>query len=243
MNAEYSQTVVRLPRVFYVALAILMTVMVFVGFWPTYYGPLLTGVDVDKVPFIHFHAAVYVGWLALFVAQTVLAATGHTRIHMNLGKVGIVYGLLIIVVGTIAAFVMFAVRVKAGESDVARMRLLAPLVDMIVFAPYFGAAIYNRSKPDRHKRLMIVATTSLLIAAVGRMTFLGSPPNMIGLQLIWISPILLGIAYDLYTRRGISAIYVSGILVLLAELNLRFYYGRQSEIWQELATWFASFIS
>lgn len=243
MNAESSQQIIGLPRAFYVVLALFMVVIAFVGFWPTYFGPVLSSAGVDKVPFIHFHAAVYVGWLALFTTQTVLAATGHTHIHMKLGKFGMGYGVVVIVVGTMVAFVMFAVRVKAGELDVARMRLLAPLVDMIVFAPYFGTAIYYRSKPDRHKRLMIVATTSLLIAAVARMTFLGSPPNMIGLQLIWVSPILLGIVYDLYTHRGISAIYVGGIVVLLAELNLRFYYGGQSEIWQELSTWFASFVS
>ena len=59
-------------------------------------------------------------------------------------------------------------RVRAGEVAAAQAQLLGPLLDMLVFAPLFAAAIYYRRKPELHKRLMIVATTSLLIAAVGR---------------------------------------------------------------------------
>ena len=94
---------------------------------------------------------------------------------MKLGRFAIGYGVLVIVVGLLAAFAMFALRVRAGEVADAQAQLLGPLLDMLVFAPLFAAAIYYRRKPELHKRLMIVATTSLLIAAVGRMPFLGEP--------------------------------------------------------------------
>ena len=48
-----------------------------VGFWPTYFGPLVAG-TAEKTPIIHLHAAVYVGWLALFLTQAALAATGRS---------------------------------------------------------------------------------------------------------------------------------------------------------------------
>ena len=150
----------------YVGLALLSVAIAAVGFWPTYFGPLVAG-TVDKTPIIHLHAAVYVGWLAIFVTQAVLAATGRIAAHMKLGRFAIGYGVLVIVVGLLTAFARFAVRVRAGEVAAAQAQLLGPLLDMLVFAPLFAAAIYYRRKPELHKRLMIVATTSLLIAAVG----------------------------------------------------------------------------
>ena len=65
------------------------------GFWPTYFGPLVAGAA-DKTPIVHLHAAVYVGWLAIFVTQTVLAATGRIAAHIKLGRFAIGYGVLVI---------------------------------------------------------------------------------------------------------------------------------------------------
>jgi hypothetical protein len=49
----------------YVGIAMLALAVAAVGFWPTYFGPLLAG-TVDKPAIIHVHAAVDVGWLAIF---------------------------------------------------------------------------------------------------------------------------------------------------------------------------------
>ena len=212
---------VGVTRQFYIGLSLFATLIAFVGFWPTYFGPLLAG-TVDKPPVIHFHAVVYVGWLAVFIAQTVFAATGRFALHVRLGRIGIGYGVLVIVVGVITAFSMFAIRVRASQIEEARVSLLAPLVDMVVFAPFFGAAIYYRRKPELHKRLMIVATTALLIAAVGRMPFLGTPRNLWLLQLIWISPILLAMGYDFFKRTIVHPIYVLGIVVSLGRITTLF---------------------
>jgi len=81
--AAISRTAPR--RRLYVGVAVLAIAIAAVGFWPTYFGPLLAG-GVDKPAIIHFHAAVYVGWLALFLTQATLAATGRTASHMKLGR-------------------------------------------------------------------------------------------------------------------------------------------------------------
>src|SRR6185436_7467169 len=190
------------PRRLYVGLAVLAVAIAAVGFWPTYFGPLAAG-TVDKAPIIHFHAVVYVGWLAIFVTQAVLAATGRVAAHMQLGRFAIGYGVLVIAVGLITAFARFALRVRAGEVGAAQAQLLGPLLDMLVFAPLFAAAIYYRRKPDLHKRLMVVATTALLIAAVGRMPFLGEPRNQLLLHSIWLGPILLAMAHDFWRQRRV----------------------------------------
>ena len=150
------------PRLLYVGLALLAVVIAAVGFWPTYFGPLVAGAA-DKTPIIHLHAAVYVGWLALFVTQT----------------------------------------------------------------------------PELHKRLMIVATTSLLIAAVGRMQLLGEP-RVVLVQLIWSAPILLAMAHDFWRQRRIHPVYVVGLVVLLLEGPLVRGPARTSEQWLNMSSWLAA---
>ena len=222
---------------FYVGVALLVTAIAFVGFWPTYFGPLFAG-TVDKLPVIHVHAAIYVGWLAIFIAQATFAATRRMDLHVRLGNIGIGYGVLVIVMGVTVAISMFAVRVQAGNFEEAQERLVAPLADMVFFAPLFAAAIRFRRKPEIHKRLMIVATTLLLIAAVGRMTFLGRPWPLL---LVWSSPLLIGAAYDVVRRRTVPWIYLLGVVVIGVRA-----FGtapvRDSAVWHDWTAWLATVV-
>ena len=229
-------------RRFYVALALFTLVIAFVGFWPTYFGPLLTGA-IDKPAIIHFHAAVYVGWLAIFIAQTTFAATGRLAWHVRLGRIGIGYGVLVIGAGLLAGFGMFAIRVEAGDLARAQSNLVGPLLDMIVFAPFFAAAVAYRHKPELHKRLMIVATTALLIAAVGRMRFLGDPMNNSLLLFVWTSPILLAMGYDYLRRRIVHPIYLLGLVVLALEARPTRVLIRESDAWLGFTAWLATVVS
>lgn len=232
----------RLKRRFYVGLSLYTVLIVLVGFWPSYFGAIVDG-SADRPAVIHFHAVVYVGWLAIFVAQTVFAATGRLQLHMRLGNFAIGYGVLVIVAGLAAAFGMFAIRVNAGMLDAAQGALLSPLLDMVVFTPFFAAAIWYRRKPDLHKRLMIVATTSLLIAAVGRMPFLGTPRNLWLLFLIWISPILLAMVCDLWRRRLVHPLYVAGIAVLALESPVVRGMLVGTDTWLDVTEWLARAIT
>jgi len=223
---------------FYVGLSVLVTTIAFVGFWPTYFGPLLAG-TVDKLPVIHVHAAIYVGWLAIFIAQAGFAATRCMDLHVRLGNIAIGYGVLVIVMGVTVAISMFAVRVHDGNIEQAQMRLVAPLMDMVFFAPLFTAAVRFRRKPEIHKRLMIVATTVLLIAAVGRMTFLGRPWPLL---LVWGSPLLVGATYDIVRRRAVPWIYLLGIVVIVARAFGARLVG-ETDTWHDWSAWLATVVS
>ncbi len=223
---------------FYVGLTLLVTVLAFVGFWPTYFGPLLAG-TVDKLPVIHVHAAIYVGWLAIFIAQAAFAATRRMDLHVRLGNIGIGYGVLVIVMGVTVAISMFAVRVHDGNLEQAQMRLAAPLLDMVFFAPLFAAAVRFRRKPEIHKRLMIVATTVLLVAAVGRMTFLARPWPFL---LVWSLPLLLGATYDIVRRRAVPWIYLLGVVVIVARAFGARLVG-ETDAWHDWTAWLATVVA
>jgi hypothetical protein len=124
----------------------------------------------------------------------------------------------------------------------AQRSLLGPLLDMAVFAPVFAAAIYYRRKPEVHKRLMVLATTALLIAAVGRMTFFGEPRNQLLVQLVWSTPILVAMAHDFWKQRRVSAIYALGLLVLALEGPLVRVPLRNTEAWSDVAAWLAQWV-
>jgi len=197
----------------YLGLSLQMVVIAAVGFWPTYFGPLVDG-TVDKPVVIHLHALVYVGWLALFVTQATLAMKGRMRQHRRLGRLGVGYGVVVFLMGLTVTFSMFAMRVEAGKLDEARISLLAPLSDMVVFAPLFGAAVFYRRRPEIHKRLMVVVSTLLLVAAVARMSFLGNPPSPWAFIGVWTSPILVAMAHDAIYRRLAHPVYLMGMAIL-----------------------------
>src|SRR5688572_1053433 len=78
-------------RPFYIGASLLMGLIAVVGFWPTYFGPLVKGTIAQPL-LIHIHATVFTGWLVLFLTQAVLAATKQVTWHLRLGKIGIGYG-------------------------------------------------------------------------------------------------------------------------------------------------------
>ena len=235
---------IRLPAAaghrFYIGIALLAALIAAMGFWPTYFGPLLAG-TAEHPPVIHVHAAIFSGWIALFGAQVALAATGHIALHRKLGAVGIWYGVVIIVVGVFTAFSQFADRIDAGRIEEAQQRLLAPLTDMIVFPLFFGAAVLYRRRAELHKRLMLVATTTLLVAAALRMSFLGEPVPRPMRLLIWFSPILLGMAYDLIARRSIHPVYIIGLAALYL-LSMRGFLV-ETDAWLAFTGWLATLVS
>jgi hypothetical protein len=201
---------------------------------------LLAG-TVEALPIIHLHAAVFSGWLVLVTLQVVLAVTGQMALHMRMGKVGMLYGVLLILVGEATAFSAFGARIAAGEIEEAQSRLFAPVTDLIVFAPFLAAAWMYRRRPEVHKRLIVVATTVLLIAAVHRTSIFGGPPPPLPLLLLlWLAPIGLGIGWDLARRRFVHPVYVLGIGAVVFLKFLRRPLA-DTEAWNDFVDWLASF--
>ena len=106
-----------------------------------------------------------------------------------------------------------------------------------LFAGFFISAIANIKRPEAHKRLILLATVSLLQAAMGRVFFLlvtgggpglrpglGPPPPLsIGLvpSLIVELIIVAGIVYDWRTRGRPHPVWLIGAAVITAVILLR----------------------
>ena len=100
-------------RRLYLPATILVIVIALVGFWPTYFGPALKG-KVHVPPLIHLHAVIYVTWLALFATQVALAATNRVKLHMQLGRWMMAYGVIVVIAGLMVLAQAFGKRLATG---------------------------------------------------------------------------------------------------------------------------------
>jgi hypothetical protein len=221
--------VVRTRTKLYAILSVVMAALIVIGFWPSYYGPLIRGVA--DVPWIlHFHGVVYIGWMLLFIAQAMLGATGRIREHRKLGTFGIWYGTFIWILGVIVSFAAPVIRVNSGDwpVDQAAAFLPIPLGDMVLFGGFFAAAVIYRPKPDFHKRLMLLATVAVLFAAAFRMQAAGMIPLPAAVAL-WYVPVILGMIHDVRTQGRVHDVYWIGVFVM-SILVLRLPFG-ETDFW------------
>lgn len=151
---------------FYLVMALIMAAAVFGGFSQTI-GDGLIHPKVAPPTILYLHAALFTTWMLLFVTQTALVRAGNVALHRRLGLLGLV-------VGSVMPFVGVATAIAMRRFDIlhfgAKLPFAAiPLFDMVMFTPCFGLAmLWRRQRPEHHRRLMFLATCSLIGAGLGR---------------------------------------------------------------------------
>ena len=236
---------------FYVRMAATCLAVAVLGFAPTYWVPLLRG-TLDVPPLTHVHALFFYGWMLLFLTQTVLAGSGNLTRHRELGVAGVALATGMVFVGLGLAMNSVKRAEAAGFNEAARAFSIVSVTAAALFAGLFVAAIVNLKKPDVHKRLMLVATASMLQAGVGRwfLLFL-APPRAAGAPVLAAPPplfvtILPGLVTDLLivaamihdrrTRGRVHGAYwVAGAVVVAVQV-LRVPLGTTSG-WQSVVSW------
>ena len=233
----------RRERLFYTGMVVSFVLLVFAGFARSYYLKPYFGTPPELTPLLHLHGLVFTSWLLLLLAQTVLVAANRTRVHRRLGIAGGVVAVLVVLVGTLTAVVRAKVFVVPPDAPSPLVFLTIPLGDMLVFALLVGAGFYYRRRADVHKRLMLLATISLLPAAVGRLPFdfflQGGPLVFFGIPDLFILFILV---YDLFTRRRPHPATVWGGLLLVVSHVVRLPLGH-TQAWLSFAEWLTDWVS
>ncbi len=216
--------------------AVAALVIIFAGFARTFFlrsmfgGPPLS-------PLLFGHGIVMTSWLMLFIAQAWLVGAGRVRLHRKLGVAGLVVAILVLCT-SVATAIDAGRRGASPTPDVPPLMFMAiPLFDMPVFATLVGVALWQRNRPDIHKRLMLLATLSLLTPGIGRLPIAliqqGGPPVFFGLAL---SIVLLCIAIDSAINRRLHPAFFWGGALILAMLPLRLLVATSSW-WHEAALW------
>jgi hypothetical protein len=212
-------------RVFYSGMAIAMALTVFVGFAPTYYlrgyfagGATVTG-SATLTPLVHVHGALFTGWVLLFIVQTALVAGGRVAVHRRIGVAGAVLAALMVVAGARTAIAAAAAGSAPPGADPLEF-LAIPLFDMLLFPLFVGAAVWRRRDREAHKRLMLLAFISIIVAAVARLPGVlpQGPFVFFGLAFVFL---LFGVLYDLASRRRVHGVYLWGGALLAVSVPLR----------------------
>src|SRR5262245_52953372 len=223
----------RYDRQFYTGMAVLAALTVVAGVAPPYF--LRSSYQTTPLPLrLRVHGFLFTTWIVLFIAQTWLVAARRTSVHRRLGWATAALAAVMVIVGTTAGVLSGQRNIEAGQDSAARAFLTTPLFSMVVFAVLVAAAIKFRRQPQTHKRLMLLATISILDAAVARLPFeilRTSSWNYLPFTDLFL---VAAIAYDLFSRRKVDQAYIWGGLLLVIEQSLRIPVG-DTAAWQSIA--------
>ena len=189
---------------FYFLMSLLISGIVAYGFSHTINANLFHPA-VPRPFILYVHAIVFSAWLVFFILQSALVRTRNVRVHRSIGWFGLAMGALMPVLGVATAVTMGRFdTVQLHQTD-AEPTLIIPVFDMAVFATSFGLAMYWRTKPDFHRRLILIACCALTAAAFGRFPSRILPPILFYAGVDFL--ILLGVARDLIVSRRIHRVY------------------------------------
>ena len=207
----------RAERIFFCVVAVVVTATVLLGFAKTYF---LAGVFAAKLPsaLVHIHGALFTGWIALLATQIILISTGRVRWHMRLGTVGMFLAPLMVIIGFATLFA--AIRRPTG------LRVLPPplqhnitVIDTLTLCIFAGLTLWAflaRHDSPTHKRLMLLATITILGPAVARWPFaFVNALGPFGILPPLDSFLALLVFYDLWTRRSLHRATVWGVLLTI----------------------------
>jgi len=225
-----------LEKYFYFSMSLLIAAVVIYGFSHTVDQNLIHATPRRPV-LLWVHAALFSSWLAFYILQSALVRSRKVKLHRTLGWAGAALGTSMVVVGFSVAVVM----ARFGASQLHRPKdegyafLIVPFLDMVTFAACLGLAILWRRTPERHRRLMLVATCALTAAAFGRISVMYSIPPLYfysGVDAL----ILLGVVRDLAISRRIHAVYLTAIPMLVAAQAVAIHiYSHKAAFWLRLA--------
>ena len=179
---------------FFFGYAIFLLAVVVVGFSPSLF--LRVAFDPPPIPlYLHLHGAILTGWFVWLVAQAWLVQSGNVLLHRKLGYFAAGYSLVVVAGGLMASLNSVArslARGRSFEQDVADISpamgsgitylsfasdvIWGNIFSVITFAVLIGAAVMFRSRPDFHKRFVLVGTVAILepaLARIARYEFLG----------------------------------------------------------------------
>ncbi len=235
---------------FYVWMAAAIAIFALAAFAPTYWWQLPAGTFVGT-PLVHIHSAIFTAWTLFLVSQSYLAANGRMRDHRAWGLVGVGLATAVFIMGTAAAIASLRFRLAIGPSDAARSSFIVAITNMMLFGGFFIAAMVNGKKSETHRRLIFLATISLLPAAISRVTYfmakgsgpglrptLGPAPPVVSqliphLFVVCVF-IVAGFVYDWKTRGRPHPTWLIGGSVIIGALLLRAPVGA-TEAWKDFA--------
>ena len=215
----FSQAPVRAtPRGrFFLGISCVLLAFVTIGFGPTFYFRPFR--NVPSVPaYVLVHGAVLSAWYVWLVMQTTLVAVNRIDVHRRLGVAGALLGGAV-VVSSLMANLGAVPRLSALGSqvafDLARQTVIfwSNVGHLLAFSIFLSAAVAVRRRPEVHKRLMVLASISILgpaLARIARWPVLGGETGPFA-PLVILSLLLAVVAHDAIFHRRFLRVALMGV--------------------------------
>jgi hypothetical protein len=225
----------RYDKVFFTGMTVLLLVIALIGFGRSYY---LAGVFRAPLPapILHVHGALNTLWMVLLVVQASLISAKRIKWHMTLGIFGFWLALAMVVVGFIVSANQLHRYAHAPHFDVVSFETI-PFIEQVCFAVLAGAAFLLRKKAAAHKRLIVLATISMMGAALSR--FPGQDHNDAFAAYGMYALLAVVVIYDLWSLHKVHLATVLGSILVVAYLTLAVPIGHTAP-WHRFALWMQS---
>ena len=191
-------------RKFYSRMALFLVLLVLAGFAPSFYlrgiVPPYPRPNPTIPPAVMLHGAVFTVWMAIIVTQTQLIAGRKHETHMRLGKLAMLFAILMIPVMYLTAVGQVARANQPPFTDPLTWTIV-PLAVIIPFAVMVWNGWSKRRDVQWHKRSMLSA--AILVVAgpsIGRLPI--APPTIPGFTFIFLLGLLLFVPLFLWDRRS-----------------------------------------
>ena len=244
---------VAVTRRFYFFMSLTCFAVALLGFMPTYFVPLATGQF--RAPAVqHIHGLLFFGWTVLFCVQTWLVSSGGTLAHRNWGMLGIALASAMVLMTLVVTVQGMNIYDAAGMGPAKRAFSWVQISGIAFFGGVFALAIMEVKRGEIHKRLMMLATISLLDAPIARWFAVvlsppvpagelpPPPPVILALPASFIADLLVvaAIVFDWRTRGKPHLVYLygGGALLLLQVTRAAV---AATPFWDSVALWLQGF--
>jgi hypothetical protein len=219
-------------------MALAMFAAAYIGFARSFFlRPLFPDWPAPSEPIFLVHGAFFSAWCVLLVVQAMLIGVRRVAVHRQLGAAGVMVALGMVALGLAGSLV--AANRPTGFNGVAvppLQFLVVPFFDLVFFSTFFALAVARRADAQAHKRLMLLATVSLLGAAFARWPVIWRNPNpfvFYGLADLFIVALAV---WDFRTRGGLHPVTRWGGLALIVSVPARLALAGTAA-WLAFATW------
>jgi hypothetical protein len=200
-------------RRFYLVMSLVLAAIVAFGFSHTVPFDLQPP---GLPPMLQLHAAVFVAWVLLFVAQPVLVANRAVATHRKLGWAGTGLAAAMLLMGGYA--ILFALRADSVPPFYSHgLFLVRGILGLTVFAGLITAAIVMRRRLEWHRRLMLCASIAVIVPGLERaLPFPALGPHWYFAADAVVDLIaLIGPAMDVIKRHRVHPAYYWGVGALV----------------------------
>lgn len=229
---------------FYVVMAIAMLLVNFIGFGQSFF--FKSFFDTPELPFrTHLHGLIFTSWFVLLPVQAILVRRRKMAVHQRLGWFGALLALSMII-SSIQILYHRALEFDGTEDSLLNTALVVSgnVTLLFLFSMFTGLGILFRTRPDWHKRFMLLASVAMMPQALGRLGRLPLPRLVepvaneilfgLGGMLVLLIVILI---HDLIQRgrlhavSGFGSIFLMGMLVISAIALPRMVFMQHLILW------------